>query len=442
MPVWVRGEVVQCKVWSSGHWYFTLRDRTSQVRCCMWRRYAHAAGEAAGGRHRGLRARQAGHLRGRRASSSSSSPGCSRPPPSARQQRELERVKAALQQRRAVRPGAEAAASRARLHRRGGHQPRRRRAARHHHRRAASAGPAAAWSWSTPGCRATARCAELVRALRLVNRLPDIELCIVGRGGGGREDLAAFNAEAVCRALAAVRVPTISAVGHETDISLTDLVADLRAATPSAAAEHGGGRPARGRSGSSTTSRPASPAGSAAAPGSPPSGWPAPPTGCRASMEPCSRRERHRAERLGAQLDALSPLRILDRGYAVPVGRDGRVLKRRADFAPGAALSPAGGGRRGPRPGGVAMSDRRRSEPGWRRSSGSSRPTTSSSTRRSRCSRRASPGSGPRASGSAARSSRSRRCWRRPAAISGSPISMADTAAPAGRRISSPRRAS
>ena len=77
----------------------------------------------------------------------------------------------------------------------------------------------------------------LVRALRLVNRLPEVDLCIVGRGGGGREDLAAFNAEAVCRALAAVRVPTISAVGHETDVSLTDLVADVRAPTPSAAAE-------------------------------------------------------------------------------------------------------------------------------------------------------------------------------------------------------------
>jgi exodeoxyribonuclease VII large subunit len=47
------------------------------------------------------------------------------------------------------------------------------------------------------------------------------------------------------------------------------------------------------------------------------------------------RRERHRADRLAGQLDALSPLRILDRGYAVPVGPEGRVLKRRADFAPG-----------------------------------------------------------------------------------------------------------
>ena len=79
--------------------------------------------------------------------------------------------------------------------------------------------------------------AELVRALGIVNRMDEVDLCIVGRGGGSREDLAAFNLESVCRAIAAVRVPAICAVGHETDISLADLVADLRAATPSAAAE-------------------------------------------------------------------------------------------------------------------------------------------------------------------------------------------------------------
>src|SRR4029078_5167573 len=78
---------------------------------------------------------------------------------------------------------------------------------------------------------------ELGRALPLVNRLRRVDLCILGRGGGAREDLAAFNTEAVCRALADVVFPTGSAVGHEVDISLTDLVADVRAATPSAAAE-------------------------------------------------------------------------------------------------------------------------------------------------------------------------------------------------------------
>src|SRR5687767_505139 len=71
----------------------------------------------------------------------------------------------------------------------------------------------------------------------MVNRIPSLDLCIIGRGGGSKEDLSAFDDERVCRAVAALRAPCISAVGHETDVSLTDLVADARAATPSAAVE-------------------------------------------------------------------------------------------------------------------------------------------------------------------------------------------------------------
>jgi exodeoxyribonuclease VII large subunit len=78
---------------------------------------------------------------------------------------------------------------------------------------------------------------RVARAIGALERVPEVEVIIVGRGGGSADDLALFNEELLVRKVAACRVPVVSAVGHEIDVTLLDLVADARAATPSQAAE-------------------------------------------------------------------------------------------------------------------------------------------------------------------------------------------------------------
>jgi exodeoxyribonuclease VII large subunit len=175
---------------------------------------------------------------------------------------------------------------------------------------------------------------ELVSAMGIVNRLDAIDVCIVARGGGARDELLAFNAEPVCRAVAGSVVPTISAVGHETDVTLTDLVADLRAPTPSAAAAMAlpdradiarhvgalGARLAQGlRARTTVVVERVGRLGERA----------------RHAIGRRVDRQRREWERLGAALDALSPLAVMERGYSIARLPDGRIVKRRHQLAPG-----------------------------------------------------------------------------------------------------------
>lgn len=329
--VWVRGEVTGFKAYQSGHWYFTLRDRQAQVRCVMWRSENLGLEPPEEGTEVFVEARptvweERGEFRlvVRQLVPTDAS---------GLWQLRLEQARAALERdglldparkrrlppyplRLAIVTSIDGAALRDMVSIIGRRWP---------------AAEVLVVPARVQGDEAEG---DLLRALDLVNRIPDLDLVIVGRGGGAREDLWAFNSEKVARAVAAVRVPTISAVGHETDISLTDLVADHRAPTPSAAAEaavpdrgevlravgvlarrlaHGLRR--RIELGRERLERTADRLGDA--------------------IEDQINRRKHRLATLAASLDALSPLKVLERGYAVARDERGAVLSRTAQFLPG-----------------------------------------------------------------------------------------------------------
>ncbi len=185
------------------------------------------------------------------------------------------------------------------------------------------------------GCRVQGDGAslEIAAAIRLFARAEGVDVLIVGRGGGSVEDLWAFNEEPVARAIADSPIPVISAVGHETDITIADLVADLRAPTPSAAAE--AAVPDRADI-ARALRRDEWRLSQAIA------------TRLARSMEEIRHSEAQlvRAGRLHVtgkrnalrtavrHLEALSPLAAFSRGYAVPLD-DGRILRRRDEFHPG-----------------------------------------------------------------------------------------------------------
>lgn len=331
--VWIKGEVSGLKSYQSGHWYFTLKDPDAQLRCVMWRSHAAkvASQPADGTEVYVLASPTVWEERGEfRLTVVVMLPTAG----IGLAQQLYERTRAALEKDGLLDPA------------------RKRRlppipatialvtspdgaALRDMITVARRRWPAVRLLVVGAKVQGAEAEAELVRALGVVNRLEGIDLCIIGRGGGSREDLMVFNSEPVCRALAEVRVPTISAVGHETDVALTDLVADLRAATPSAAMElalpdrdelatrvgtlsrrMAAGLNRRTRLLAERLAR----------------------TGDRLQVAITRRvdRPRHQLDRLAAQLAALDPGRVLQRGYAIARTAEGRVIRRRDDLAPGA----------------------------------------------------------------------------------------------------------
>lgn len=331
-PLWVRGEVSGFKAWQSGHWYFALRDRTAQIRCVMFQKDNRRLPAApADGMQVFVFARptvweEKGEFRLTVLDLLSTEAG-------GLWQVAFEKAKAALAKDGLL-------------------DPRRKRPLPPYPRRIAVvtspdgaavqdiiAVTARRWPLAElliipTRVQGEGAEAAICAALALLARLDGLDVALIGRGGGSREDLWTFNHERVARAVAAVAVPVISAVGHETDITLCDLVADFRAPTPSAAAEaatpdqaevlaeldHLGARLARGLAarsarGAERLDR----------------------TFDRLTGALARRLDRHAHELTGlaGRLDALSPLRILERGYALARDAHGRVLKRLADFPPG-----------------------------------------------------------------------------------------------------------
>jgi exodeoxyribonuclease VII large subunit len=330
-PLWVRGEVSDFKAHRNGHWYFCLRDESSQLRCVVWSRDRQRIPAApddgmqlsALGQLTVYPAR--GEIQFRITAMEAAGDGLWR--------KALELSIARLREE-----GLLAA-------------ERKRRLVAFPRRVAVVTSPDGAALHDILAV-VRRRCPvveivvvparvqgdgaveELVAAIERVSRWREADTVIVGRGGGAREDLWAFNDERVARALASCAVPTISAVGHEVDVTLCDMVADLRAPTPSAAAE--AAVPVLGDLRSQLDSCAAAMKGglqrrAASARMQLVRGT----RDLRSAAQRATGSRRARLESVAGRLNALSPLGTLARGYAVARNDSGRALTNAASFTPG-----------------------------------------------------------------------------------------------------------
>jgi exodeoxyribonuclease VII large subunit len=330
-PVWIKGEVGNFTAHRNGHWYFSLRDATAQLSCVVWSRDVKRIPAPP---DEGMQVMAHGQLsvyaaRGQMQfmvrSLEAEGEGLWR--------KAFEKTKAALEKDGLLDPA------------------RKRRLPRFPRRVAVITSPDGAALHDiisviqrrNPGVEIIVIPAavqgetapdSLVAALDRLSRWRGADVVIIGRGGGSREDLWAFNDERVARAIAASPVPTISAVGHEVDFTIADLVADHRAATPSAAAEAAvpvladiiAGIRALGEGIRSATELRVRDAGHTLRQLSRDLGL--------RSLRTVERR-RARVQELAARLETLSPLATLARGYAVALNEQGGALPSAALFTPG-----------------------------------------------------------------------------------------------------------
>lgn len=234
MQVWVEGELSGFSRPSSGHWYFSLKDQKCQIRCAMFR--------GANQRIRTL-PREGDQIRIRGKVTLYENRGDFQiivehlePAGLGALQQAFEALKAKLQSEGLFDPARKKPIPATPRHIGVITSPTG--AAIHDIltvlKRRCPAIPITLYPTAVQGQAATA---DIVQAIDRVQRHGLADVLIIGRGGGSLEDLWCFNEEAVARAIAACAIPTVSAVGHEVDVTIADFVADLRAPTPSAAAE-------------------------------------------------------------------------------------------------------------------------------------------------------------------------------------------------------------